>query len=234
MLNRHLKVSSTFSTVNILTLCPSSGGSNRISIWSATVPSSTISTSKTTSVSPTATAKSWSYVGCYLDTATRRTLPNLTPTIGGGSVMTIPACQEACKAAGYSYAGAQAGQECWCGNTINVLSPIQPATSCSTPCTGNPSQICGGNSYLSSIYLLSAASNRPWVPLGCYIDTVANRTLETIVNGAPGSDHALTIPRCQAVCEGRRNRYSGVENGNECHCGDAIRASGAVTLASEW
>jgi len=53
----------------------------------------------------------WTYVGCYTDSNTR-TLPNVMTVPGGTTNMTIALCTSACKASGYTYAGAEYAGEC--------------------------------------------------------------------------------------------------------------------------
>jgi len=53
----------------------------------------------------------WSYIGCYTD-ANPRTLQPGVGTTGGSSNMTIALCTAACRAGGYTYAGAEYAGEC--------------------------------------------------------------------------------------------------------------------------
>jgi hypothetical protein len=61
--------------------------------------------------------------------------------------MTIELCKNECKAAGFTIAGVEFHDECYCGNT---LPPNRaPAASCYYDCKGNPLQTCGGSAILS-------------------------------------------------------------------------------------
>ena len=57
--------------------------------------------------------------------------------------MTIGKCKNYCFGKGFSYAGVQNGNECYCGNEINPSAP-KPSTECNKQCTGDRSQTCGG------------------------------------------------------------------------------------------
>jgi hypothetical protein len=48
------------------------------------------------------------------------------------------------------YAGAQVGNQCYCGDTLGI--PAN-ASDCNQKCVGDPDQICGGG-YLKLLFLL--------------------------------------------------------------------------------
>ena len=70
----------------------------------------------------------------------RRVLSDLSIT--GKNNMTIENCSEICK--NYEFFGLQNGDECRCGNKATQLMPTYPS-SCNKRCTGDNTQICGGN-----------------------------------------------------------------------------------------
>ena len=70
----------------------------------------------------------------------RRILSDLS--IIGKNNMTIENCSEICK--NYEYFGLQNGDECHCGNKATQFMPTYPS-SCNERCTGDSTQICGGN-----------------------------------------------------------------------------------------
>ncbi|KAM7191558.1 putative fungistatic metabolite [Naviculisporaceae sp. PSN 640] len=89
----------------------------------------------------------FSYLGCYTEGTTGRTL-----TYGVGSIppaqMTVALCTAACHNAGYTLAGVEYGGECFCGNTI--ANGGAPASSgCNMLCNGNQTEFCGGGSRLN-------------------------------------------------------------------------------------
>lgn len=121
---------------------------------SSTKPTSKTSTT-TTSTKPTATAANWTNIGCYSEGTSGRALTqSLTSTVSGGSAsMTVEGCQVACKAAGYSVAGLEYAQECWCGNAFangGAYLGADGTNGCTKTCKGNVKELCGGSSRLSS------------------------------------------------------------------------------------
>ena len=68
---------------------------------------------------------------------------NATSLYDGG--MTVEKCVGFCKSQGYSQAGLEYGQECFCGNgLVNGASLDSVSYECKMPCAGNQAQICGG------------------------------------------------------------------------------------------
>jgi hypothetical protein len=70
------------------------------------------------------------YVGCAWDQLDSRTLPERYVT----DDMTVETCTTYCGSKGYTYAGLQYGQECWCGNS--VAPDRLGAHKCRTICAG--------------------------------------------------------------------------------------------------
>lgn len=88
-----------------------------------------------------------SYQGCFVDESTRD-LPYLV--YSGVSTNTQENCAGLCAASGFSYAGVQAGSQCFCGNTYGRYGSTW-ISSCNYGCTGNLNEFCGG-SWLNSVY----------------------------------------------------------------------------------
>jgi len=114
------------------------------------------------------------YLGCFSDgngPGQGDGKPRALPVKLWSNVMTNSpeACMTACFNAGYLYAGTEVGHECYCGDAIRsnggaenrrlVVLPssllASPYDSCSTPCSGNPVESCGG-SWRMSVYTLPA------------------------------------------------------------------------------
>ncbi len=55
---------------------------------------------------------SWVSLGCYTDNVSGRALPNQEFVSGGSGAMTNEACQAACLAANYNFAGTEYSGEC--------------------------------------------------------------------------------------------------------------------------
>lgn len=116
------------------------GGSWAVEIYqfSGSTSTSTTPTTTTTSSTTTTTAAgpTWSPLGCFTDASTRALSGANTVT----SSNTPTSCASYCNSKGYTLAGVENGQECWCSSTLAYSGGAgQPADSskCSTPCTGN-------------------------------------------------------------------------------------------------
>ncbi|RFU33902.1 hypothetical protein B7463_g2402, partial [Scytalidium lignicola] len=189
------------------------------------------STSATSSPTSPPTSGGWSSLGCYTDSVTARSLPVAEGVTGGPTEMTVEACQSACLAAGYSLAGVEYADECYCGNSLQ--NGAAPASSgCNMACAGNSAETCGGSNRLN-IYSHGGSTSPPpppppsggWKLLGCYTDSVAARTLAN-GEGVTGGPTAMTVELCQAACSAGGFSYAGVEYADECYCDNALRNGG--------
>lgn len=82
----------------------------------------------------------WPSIGCYTDSVQQRTFRYAVNVPGGAQNMTGPACQVACQAGGYTYAGTEYAQECWCDTQINNAG-APAADGCNMACKGDPSTV---------------------------------------------------------------------------------------------
>jgi hypothetical protein len=100
----------------------------------------------------------WGYIGCYTDSTAARTLTTGMAVNGGASSMTVNSCLTACKGSGFTYAGVEYANECYCGNAIsNGGGPASDGSAgCSMTCAGNSSEFCGGSNRLN-VYQLGAS-----------------------------------------------------------------------------
>ena len=76
------------------------------------------------------------WVGCFVD-RDRRDLP--AAFIDGN--MSVGRCVAHCAREGFTYAGVQDGNQCFCGNSYGAYGASR---SCNTPCSANSSERCGG------------------------------------------------------------------------------------------
>jgi len=88
-------------------------------------------------------------VGCYKETG--RQLLKIPGDIH--SPATLQVCIDACAVAGFTFAGLQDGTDCYCGDGYSKTT----ASTCDSPCAGDPSTVCGGATaagptYTSSVY----------------------------------------------------------------------------------
>jgi hypothetical protein len=80
------------------------------------------------------------FFGCYTDNVQRRTLERRVPIDGG---LTVAKCTAACKAANFTYAGVEFGEECYCGNTVRSPGTLTDLDSCDMQCSGDFKHLCG-------------------------------------------------------------------------------------------
>lgn len=90
----------------------------------------------------------WAYEGCYNDMyPTTRALSLKQPYDPN---LTVQACVWSCYQLGYSISGLENSKQCFCGNDIlNGGTLADWDYDCNRPCSGNRTEICGGNDKLS-------------------------------------------------------------------------------------
>ncbi|KAF9819402.1 hypothetical protein IEO21_02145 [Rhodonia placenta] len=172
----------------------------------------------------------WVSEGCYTDHEGLRTLLGPSSTI---TSMTIESCIEFCgdQDGLYVYAGVEDGQQCWCGNGIENLGEPAASSNCDMACTGDSSEICGGDYYMNIYWSRIPPPPPPvtvyqvgyWVSLGCYSDSPDARTLTT---GSDLEPDTITVQSCTSYCYDNGYNYAGVEYSQQCFCGSAIENGG--------
>ncbi|ODN90837.1 hypothetical protein L198_06154 [Cryptococcus wingfieldii CBS 7118] len=152
----------------------------------------------------------WSYSGCVRDGSARA----LTGQNKGDASMTPALCTSWCAASNYIYAGLEANNQCYCGNSLNNSVGYSVTESeCSDTCVGNTAYACGG-SWRLSLYKSNSAGT--WA--GCYKDSGSSRTLD----GVKTTSNSMTALVCNAYCSGLGYAYAGTEYYNECYCGNSL------------
>merc|ERR1712050_101326 len=134
----------------------------------------------------------------------------LLPYKAARGPMSIDSCIDLCE--GFDFAGVENGDECWCGNDYPAEEFQAPMAECSTVCSGDDSQLCGGR-WRINIFDVPEKDPRPHEDGDCYDD----RTRILSDYRGDNSD-TLTIGSCIDLCEGYE--YAGTQNGNECWCGN--------------
>ena len=130
-----------------------------------TVPSatSTISSTALPVSSPTPTyvthedlldLSEWYFMGCAVD-SNNRILSGYSQT--SDSNLTIDECLSMCDEKGYTFAGVEYGEECYCGSSVPT-SITYSDTACNVACTGESTEICGGG-WALDLYELVSATN---------------------------------------------------------------------------
>ncbi|KAI8808818.1 WSC domain-containing protein [Cladochytrium replicatum] len=152
----------------------------------------------------------FTYTGCYVDNPGYRALE----TIASFPQMTPTLCRQACSSLGYSFAGLEAGSNCWCGRSLRLIAKRNDSE-CSSPCSGNRGEKCGGTNRIS---LFGKQGIRPptlkkrFSLLGCF-------DFDTIPSGEVTLLSTMTIDVCAARCSESPGNAAGIANGNTCWCG---------------
>jgi len=134
--------------------------------------------------------------------------------------LTPSSCAASC--GGFEYFGVENGNECWCGQTIDGSRGVGVAE-CSTPCTGDDLVLCGAGWRLTAYRRVAAEIEL--VPGWEYVSCFSDATARTLPEG-PKHDNMMTAALCAGLCDGFD--YFGVENRNECFCGNGLDMSKKV------
>lgn len=121
------------------------GGSNRMSIFNST---------NYQPILHVATVSTYKWQGCYSEPSGGRALQSYSFT--NTTAMTAELCVNSCAAKGFSYAGMEYAQECYCGNAI-IGGASASTADCSMPCVGNKYEFCGAGNRLD-VYFNAASS----------------------------------------------------------------------------
>jgi hypothetical protein len=181
----------------------------------------------TLSVSPNLPT-GWDYQGCWTDYGLRK-LAGLSYVDSVN--MTEENCIDFCNTRNYTYAGVEYGQECYCGYLIGAGSAQAENSECSFACPGATDQPCGAGYRLSVFHntLGNAPVVNPGPPdarsLGCYIDSVYNRSLPVF----QASKDGMTVSDCTSSCRLAGYSLAGLEYSRECFCGDVFAESATST-----
>ena len=126
------------------------------------------------------------------------------------SEMTIQKCLSICRSKKFQFASLEWSMECYCGNEPeNGFKWAWPGK-CNSRCGGNLEQVCGGSRAMS---VYSVATDGI-----CIMDFPNNRRV--LDRYSITGDDNMTIELCRDICAEKSTRYYGVENGDECYCGD--------------
>lgn len=124
-------------------------------------------------------------------------------------------CKKSCADAGFRYAGTEATNQCFCGNTIRDY----PKTSgCDRRCPGNNTEFCGGQ-WRISIYDTQGESYVPDGYIGCFEDS-SDRIMPDRFYKYFGTN---TGDKCIAMCKSEGFRYAATQDGWACFCSNTIK-----------
>ncbi|KAF4457032.1 hypothetical protein F53441_947 [Fusarium austroafricanum] len=205
------------------------GGPNFLTIWNDTsyTPPAQLIVNQTQISQGMAT-----YYGCWAEGNTGRalSLDSTGDTIG----MTNEKCVAYCQEGGYTFAGTEYSQECYCGNSItNGGYNTTDISQCSMQCRGNVLNYCGAGGRLSVWKIKQpdqptgpiTALNGSAVYSGCYTDGGSGgRTLPAAVfTGA-----AVSLDTCFSFCSKLNYPLFGMEYGRECYCGYSPKTQATI------
>ncbi len=163
-------VSTSASTSSAPSSSQSTSATSHISSTSSTLTvSQSTSTTSTASSSPLPftdmTSYGFAYVGCAPEERTAPASPpgrTLSGPLYADNALTNAECMIFCSSNGYEFAGTEYTRECWCGNSVapgrEPQTTIVSLANCNFPCGGDPTQYCGGNSWLSLYQECAAGS----------------------------------------------------------------------------
>ncbi|KIJ33993.1 hypothetical protein M422DRAFT_52204 [Sphaerobolus stellatus SS14] len=103
----------------------------------------------------------WNYLGCFSDGPNRilQVRLNLDPEASippEPEFLDAEQCTSTCENHGFTFAGLEFGQECWCGNAINGIPPQLTDDSCrATSCPADNLEACGAP-FVIALYQISA------------------------------------------------------------------------------
>jgi len=177
------------------------------------------------------------YLGCYKDSTAKRIEPNnfINQTSNENGL-----CQETCKKGNWAFAGTEYNWECWCGNFIPDDSLLSDNSLCTSQCSGDQTQVCGGLGGYASFYydvtrydpvtkafdgivgkgiphIVQSAGNFTYQ--GCYSEATSGRALSQ----SSISSVNVNVQFCANYC--KAYTYFGVEYGRECYCGNTLAAT---------
>ncbi|WWD20503.1 hypothetical protein CI109_104979 [Kwoniella shandongensis] len=159
--------------------------------------------------------------GCYQDLSGHLALTNNSWT---SNTMTPMECINGCSELGYTYAGVEAGKTCYCGSQVASGTTRLPTSQCGLACAGNSTAVCGGNSAMD-LYTVTAATNTPATQqashpagyVGCFLDSGSNLAF---ANYYSYTINPMSVNICKQSCGEMGYAFAGVENGNQCRCGN--------------
>ncbi|KAL1645727.1 hypothetical protein SLS58_003611 [Diplodia intermedia] len=89
----------------------------------------------------------WASSGCHSDAVSSRSLSGKVLAYWGEPI-TSSGCAKYCDEQGFSIAGTEYGEQCFCGNDL-AQSEVLDASKCDMECKGAAGEICGGKGALS-------------------------------------------------------------------------------------
>lgn len=156
-------------------------------------------------------------LGCYQD------FNSLTGSNYYSDYMSANLCLPWCQAKGFAFGG-MSGRQCRCGNVSPSI--VLARATCDLACTGNSTQTCGSSGGSADVWSTAttfAANANPYTTpdskgyMGCWTDGAVR-----LLTGTVFYSTSLTPASCAASCAGSKYTFAGLQNGNECRCGNTL------------
>jgi hypothetical protein len=179
------------------------GGSNRLAVM----------TTANAAQAPTANGLEGN-IGCY---TTGNVIAKATYDVVF-SPMTPEYCRRTCRNKGSPGAFLLNGNRCLCGSAADA-GAVQPASVCSTPCSGNSSVSCGGSGQVSLYDTSGAGAQAPVLSQAGYVGCFINDNPSAFDFSTTSSSN--TLQYCQRLCTSKGYPTFGT-SGIYCNCGTKI------------
>lgn len=168
---------------------------------------------------PTASNGVSGYQGCFAEGSGVKALGAYSFT---DAKLTPDMCKSYCNQLGYSLAGTEAGNRCFCDNTFRGGQQL-PDSQCGTACVGNASLTCGSTYNLQLYYsnktaygAAQAIAAHPAGWQGCYAATNINS-----YSAYTSYPTTQSVSACKSTCAGLGYPYMAVWS-NRCSCGPSL------------
>ncbi|KAF2267440.1 WSC-domain-containing protein [Lojkania enalia] len=136
-------------------------------------------------------------LGCYTEGTSGQSLDYSQWDYLNISAMTTETCLNACGAKGYPFAGLEFGRECYCGVVLGNGTLATEESKCSTPCTGNSTQMCGGPDHLNLYVAKNLESTEP-----CGPPVLSSSSISSSTTTPPTSKSSTTLMTTTSKCHG--------------------------------
>lgn len=142
----------------------------------------------------------WSYFGCVDESWNERLLQGFAYS---SASLTPLQCLTLCSSGGYTYAGLEYGDECYCGNEfIGTGGTVGSDSTCNTPCAGESSEMCGA-AWELSLYKYAApaigscnndnTTTTPMDPTNTATSTVSTTSTSTTITSTPTATSTMPV-----------------------------------------
>ncbi|RMZ85195.1 hypothetical protein DV738_g427, partial [Chaetothyriales sp. CBS 135597] len=134
------------------------------------------------------TSDGWGYAGCGRDNFYSRLLTGYSTSQAG---MTNKVCVDLCESKGFTVAGTEYSNECYCGNSIPDSGAPIPGLpgNCKMACDGDASEMCGGAAAIS-LYTKCTGATCVNANVGVSAPSVAATSLSASSTSASASEYA--------------------------------------------